>query len=46
MTGFIDDWKGFFLLRTATAAHPQARELTIPLQEWYRDWETDRKSVV
>ena len=35
MTGFIDDWKRFFLLRTATAAHPQARELAIPLQEWF-----------
>ena len=36
MTGFIDDWKGFFILRTATAAHPQARELVIPLQEWFQ----------
>lgn len=36
MTGFVNDWKGFFLLRTATAAHPQARELAIPLQEWFQ----------
>lgn len=36
MTGFIDDWKGFFELRTSTAAHPQARELAIPLQEWFQ----------
>lgn len=36
MTGFIDNWKGFFELRTSTAAHPQARELAIPLQEWFQ----------
>lgn len=36
MTGFINDWKSFFKLRTATAAHPQARELAIPLQEWFQ----------
>ena len=33
MTGFVDDWKHFFHLRTATGAHPQARELAQPLQE-------------
>lgn len=33
MTGFVDDWKHFFYLRTATGAHPQARELAQPLQE-------------
>lgn len=33
MCGFIEDWKKFFLLRTPTNAHPQMRELTIPLQE-------------
>lgn len=33
MTGFISDWKHFFKLRCDTAAHPQARELAIPLQE-------------
>ena len=32
MTGFADDWEGFFELRTAESAHPQARELAIPLQ--------------
>jgi thymidylate synthase (FAD) len=32
-TGFVSDWKHFFKLRTATGAHPQARELAIPLQE-------------
>lgn len=33
MTGFVSDWKHFFFLRTPMNAHPQARELAIPLQE-------------
>ena len=33
MTGFIDDWKHFFFLRDAAAAHPQARELAKPLHK-------------
>ena len=33
MTGFASDWKHFFHLRTATGAHPQARELAQPLQD-------------
>ena len=33
MTGFVSDWKHFFELRTAGSAHPQARELAIPLKE-------------
>lgn len=33
MTGFIDDWKHFFSLRDAAAAHPQARELAAPLHK-------------
>ena len=33
MTGFISDWKNFFKLRCDSAAHPQARELAIPLKE-------------
>ena len=33
MTGYINDWKHFFSLRCDSAAHPQARELAIPLQE-------------
>lgn len=33
MCGFIECWKNLFLLRTPTNAHPQMRELTIPLQE-------------
>lgn len=32
MTGFDSDWEHFFELRTPATAHPQARELAIPLQ--------------
>lgn len=33
MTGFISDWEHFFGLRCAEGAHPQAKELAIPLRE-------------
>lgn len=33
MTGFVSDWKHFFQLRCDNAAHPQARELAIPLYQ-------------
>ena len=33
MCGFAEDWGKFFELRTASNAHPQARELAIPLKE-------------
>lgn len=33
MTGFVSDWGSFFELRTPANAHPQARELAIPLSE-------------
>ena len=33
MTGFVSDWKHFLELRCDSAAHPQARELAIPLRE-------------
>jgi thymidylate synthase (FAD) len=36
MTGFVSDWKEFFHLRTSEKAHPQARELAIPL---YKEFE-------
>lgn len=36
MTGFVSDWKGFFKLRDAGAAHPQARELAKPLHEEFQ----------
>ena len=33
MTGSTSGWKHFFYLRTPVNAHPQARELAIPLKE-------------
>ncbi len=33
MTGFVSDWQHFFELRCDNTAHPQARELAIPLKE-------------
>lgn len=36
MTGFVTDWKHFFELRTDKAAHPQAQELAIPLEEEFK----------
>lgn len=33
MTGFVKDWEHFFKLRCDSSAHPQARELAIPLKE-------------
>lgn len=33
MTTFISDWEHFFELRTPANAHPQAKELAIPLRE-------------
>lgn len=33
MTGTIEQWEGFFKLRGANDAHPQARELAAPLHE-------------
>lgn len=33
MTGFVEDWKHFFFLRCPINAHPQARELAIPLSD-------------
>ena len=33
MCGFAEDWKKFLELRTASNAHPQARELAIPLRD-------------
>ena len=37
MTGFESDWKHFFSLRCPGSAHPQARELAIPLQEKFKE---------
>ena len=33
MTGFVSQWRDFFELRCAENAHPQARELAVPLRE-------------
>jgi thymidylate synthase (FAD) len=33
MTAFVSDWNHFFDLRCHSTAHPQARELAIPLRE-------------
>lgn len=33
VTGFVNDWEHFFELRCPASAHPQVRELAIPLQE-------------
>ena len=38
MTGFESDWKHFFELRCPGSAHPQARELAIPLQEKFKEF--------
>ena len=37
MTGFVSDWKHFFDLRDSNQAHPQMRELAIPLQKMFID---------
>lgn len=37
MCGFAEDWEKFFELRCGSAAHPQARELAIPLQEKFKE---------
>ena len=36
MTGFVSDWKHFFFLRCPVNAHPQARELAIPLSDEFK----------
>jgi thymidylate synthase (FAD) len=36
MTANLDEWLLFFTLRTASAAHPQMREVTIPLLEDFK----------
>ena len=33
MTAYVEDWQHFFDLRCDPSAHPQARELAIPLRE-------------
>lgn len=36
MTGTVSQWQGFFKLRCAPDAHPQARDLAIPLHETFK----------
>ena len=35
MTGFVSDWEHFFTLRCHSTAHPQAREIAIPLRQQF-----------
>lgn len=35
--GFIDAWRNFFIRRCDNTAHPQAKELTIPLMKEFED---------
>jgi thymidylate synthase ThyX len=37
MTGFVDAWEHFFELRSDKHAHSQARELSIPLEEYFKE---------
>lgn len=37
MCGYVSDWEHFFELRCAANAHPQARELAIPLHEEFKN---------
>lgn len=37
MTGTIEQWKGFFELRCASSAHPDARHLATQLEEKFRN---------
>ena len=37
MTGFISDWKHFFELRCHSTAHPDAKNLAIPLKETFME---------
>ena len=37
MTGFVDAWEHFFSLRVDGHAHSQARELAIPLYEYFKE---------
>lgn len=39
MTGFVSDWKHFFKLRCDKSAHPDARELAIPLKDKFKELE-------
>lgn len=38
MTANLREWRHFFKLRTSPAAHPQMREVTIPLLRKFQLW--------
>lgn len=38
MTANLREWRHFLKLRTSTAAHPQMRELTVPLLHELQEW--------
>ena len=38
MTANLREWRHFLKLRTASAAHPQMRELTVPLLKELQAW--------
>jgi len=33
----LREWRHFFRLRTAPAAHPQMRQITLPMLQWFKD---------
>lgn len=37
MTMNLREWRHFFRLRTSKAAHPQMREIAIPMLEWFKN---------
>ena len=41
--GFEDAWKNFFYRRCAKDAHPMAREIAIPLQEKFKEFNYDNQ---
>lgn len=46
MCGFNDDWQHFFNLRCTPAAHPQMRQLAIPLQETFNELYNDNNNII
>lgn len=38
VTGNLRNWRHFFIMRTTKEAHPQMREVTIPLLEEFKQW--------
>jgi thymidylate synthase (FAD) len=38
VTGNLRNWRHFFIMRTTREAHPQMREVTIPLLIAFKEW--------